>query len=152
MEGSLPPLLPKSHWTVTHGTIPSEGNPEMSWASLTHWSTKSTHIKLSRKGLGTFLAQVMPTHCTAQYNQEGISKYQLFFERRFWMPHLQPQLLRLSSEGLALKTPGSESQWDLCPHALQGYSKQRQLLMGTGILTAAVTSGPADGEQEKDTY
>ena len=53
------------------------------------------------------------------------------------MPHLEPQLLRLPSEGQALKTPSSESQRDLCPQALQGYSKQRQLLLGTGTLNSS---------------
>lgn len=67
------------------------------------------------------------------------------------MPHLEPQLLRLPSEGQALKTPSSESQRDLCPQALQGYSKGSYYWAQVHS-TPAVTSKSAQREQEKNTY
>lgn len=55
---------------------------------------------------------IKSTPLKAPYIWEGTPNFQfLNEEERFWTTHLTPQLLSLPFEGVAPKSPSSESQW-----------------------------------------
>ena len=93
--------------TATPGAIPSEGEPETSWATAACLTTEKI---LTEKHIGKAEAHSChtPTASGAPCNCEGTLNSRLLSE--IWTSHSELQFLKFLPERQTLQTPHSESQ------------------------------------------
>lgn len=97
--------------TTTHGTIPSERDPDTSWVTPTHQAIEKTPTSKCVGKTDTHFRH-HPDLSTGLYNQEWTSNSQVLTEKkRVWTVHLAFQLLRLPFKYWVHSTPSSENQW-----------------------------------------
>lgn len=77
----------------------------------THIKQENTHIKMRRKGWDTLT--INPTSGSLSHNWEGIILPVFLWAVKGLEPTSSTPAVRLTPDGWAAETPGSESQWDV---------------------------------------